>query len=641
MGNNAHGQEVPRALGLLRRRDVCYGGGEVEAERGEVRHGRTGEDASDVCREPGLDDDRVESGKCFQDSGEKDIEVAGKDSPTVFVRLKGGDLGEGVLEESTSFQVSEIYVEEEGVLHEVHREDVEDDDSCVVGIQKSKRAIFEELLGDEDELTLSRKQKKQLRRAEAEVRRQNEAYKVSVSEVYSPPRVTAEARRRGMEVGGAYDLQTGYDLKSTNDQARMWSEREEDDPELAVLSPPCTPFSQLQELNFPKMDFAKVVALVGEGLLHWDVACQVAWWQYRRGKTFLLEHPLGSKAWREDSVNELKQRPDVYECIVDMCAYGMQVGNLPNKKPTRFITNSEYLAQELQERCGGGHLHETLMGGLAAKAARYPQGLCSAIVRGLKKQIRATQRRRSEETMKKAADYEITEVFMGRRPRDGLEDFEDLFPEEIEEYRGEKREEQRQRRIEERRLEVAVTEEDKKKVVKLGLRRSSSAVPAKAMQFPRHRDLLWFLSATRPGVAVALDLFYIPDVQNQRSIPVLNMVDMGTVESREPSSVWRAFWAVWARTFGMPQYVAIEEGLEFRGSFSQWCSHFQTVVFRSAARSPWQQGKVERHGGVIKEILAKAREAAVPTSDEELKAVLYECECAKNRFSNRSGFSPR
>lgn len=673
MGNNAHGQEVPGALGLLRWRDVCHGGGEVEAERGEVCHGRTGEDASNVCREPGMDAGRLGPVKCFQDSGEKAIEVAGKDSSTVFVKLRGGDLVEGALEESAYFQVSEIYVEEEGVLHEVHREDVEEDDACVVGIQKSKRAIFEELLGDEEEIALSKKQKKQLRRAEAEVRRQNEAYKVSISEVYSPPRVTAEAQRSGMKVGGAYDLQTGYDLKSTNDQARMWSELEEDDPELTVLSPPCTPFSQLQELNFPKMDFAKVVALVGEGLLHWDVACQVAWWQCMRGKTFLLEHPLGSKAWREDSVNELKQRPDVYECIVDMCAYGMQVGNLPNKKPTRFLTNSKYLAQELQERCGGGHLHETLMGGLAAKAARYPQGLCSAIVRGLKKQIRATQRRRSEETMKKASDYEITEVFMGRRPRDGLEDFEDLFPEDIEEYRGERREEQRQRRNEERRLEAAVTEEDKK-VAKLHVN----------LGHPARDSFLRFLRAGRvreevvrwtakefkcaaceshavpkaprpsvvpksyaPGVAVAMDLFYIPDVQNQRSIPVLNLVDMGTnyqmiemLESREPASVWRAFWAVWARTFGMPQYVAIDEGLEFRGSFSQWCSHFGTIVFRSAARSPWQQGKVERHGGVIKEMIAKAREAAVPTSDEELKAVLYECECAKNRFANRSGFSP-
>ena len=392
-------------------------------------------------------------------------------------------------------------------------------------------------------------------RAEAEKRSQKEVYKVEVSEVYSPPRVTAEARKRGLEVGGAYDLQTGYDLKSAKDKNRMWSELEEDDPELTVLSPPCTPFSQLQELNFPKMDFAKVVALVGDGLEHWGVACQVAWWQYYRQRFFLLEHPMGSKAWSEESVQELMEMPGVHECLVDMCAYGMKVGLELNKKPTRFLTNSEYVAQELQRRCDGGHVHETLMGGKAALAAGYPPELCAAIVRGLKKEMRAKQRKSEGESLKKAADYEVIEVFMGRRPLDGLEDFEDLFPEEIEEYREEKKEEGRRKREEVRRLEAAVTEDDQKKVAKLHVNLGHPARDSflRFLRAGRVREEIvkWVAKSFRcdaceshaipkaprpsivpkcykPGVAVALDLFYIPDVQNQRSIPVLNVVDMGT-----------------------------------------------------------------------------------------------------------------
>lgn len=31
-----------------------------------------------------------------------------------------------------------------------------------------------------------------------------------------------------------------------------------------------------------------------------------------------------------------------------------------------------------------------------------------------------------------------------------------------------------------------------------------------------------------PGVAVGIDLFYIPDIHNQKSIPILNVVDLGT-----------------------------------------------------------------------------------------------------------------
>ena len=374
------------------------------------------------------------------------------------MRMRGEDLKREALEESAHFEVAAIYVEEEGTLHEVLKEDLEEDDSCVVQIRQSKKAVYEDVFDEGSEVALSKKKKKQLRRAEAEMRAkaekrsQKEVYKVEVSEVYSPPRVTAEAQKRGLEVGGAYDLQTGYDLKSTKDKNRMWSELEEDDPELTVLSPPCTPFSQLQELNFPKMDLAKVVALVGDGLEHWGVACQVAWWQYYRQRFFLLEHPMGSKAWSEESVQELMKMPGVHECLVDMCAYGMKVGLELNKKPTRFLTNSEYIAQELQRRCDGGHVHEALMGGKAALAARYPPELCAAIVRGLKKEMRAKQRKSEGESLKKTADYEVIEVFMGRRPLDGLEDFEDLFPEEIEEYREEKKEEGRRKREEARRF---------------------------------------------------------------------------------------------------------------------------------------------------------------------------------------------
>ena len=67
-------------------------------------------------------------------------------------------------------------------------------------------------------------------------------------------------------------------------------------------------------------------------------------------------------------------------------------------------------------------------------------------------------------------------------------------------------------------------------------------------------------------------------------------------------------------------------------------SHIFT--FRIAARAPWQQGRVEGHGGLLKELIDKCRAELPPTSMTELVLILRECECAKNRFSNRSGFSP-
>eukprot|EP00435_Cladocopium_sp_Y103_P017308 s4252_g4.t1 len=90
----------------------------------------------------------------------------------------------------------------------------------------------------------------------------------------------------------------------------------------------------------------------------------------------------------------------------------------------------------------------------------------------------------------------------------------------------------------------------------------------------------------------------------------------------------------------MPQFVAIDEGREFRAGFAELCANAGTVVVRTAARAPWQNGRVERHGGIIKTMIEKSREEMPPDDLRDLAQILYACECAKNRFSNRSGFSP-
>lgn len=150
-----------------------------------------------------------------------------------------------------------------------------------------------------------------------------------------------------------------------------------------------------------------------------------------------------------------------------------------------------------------------------------------------------------------------------------------------------------------------------------------------------------------PGVAVGLDLFFIPDLLNQKSIPILNVVDMGTnyqvvefLRNKDPKEIWFQFWRSWARTFGLPQFIVIDEGREFRSGFAELCANAGTVVVRTAARAPWQNGRVERHGGLIKSMIEKSREEMPPEDLRDLAQILYACECAKNRFSNRSGFSP-
>ena len=78
----------------------------------------------------------------------------------------------------------------------------------------------------------------------------------------------------------------------------------------------------------------------------------------------------------------------------DQCMYGLKTrGSNTNKevhakKPTKFMTNSRALGQELSRRCDGKHDHQCLVDGRARAASKYPPGLCKAICRGIVKRMR-------------------------------------------------------------------------------------------------------------------------------------------------------------------------------------------------------------------------------------------------------------
>ena len=57
------------------------------------------------------------------------------------------------------------------------------------------------------------------------------------------------------------------------------------------------------------------------------------------------------------------------------------------KKPTRWLTNSPWLAEGLERHCPGTHTHEHLLGGRAKGAQVYPPQLCKAIVAAFSKQL--------------------------------------------------------------------------------------------------------------------------------------------------------------------------------------------------------------------------------------------------------------
>ena len=96
-------------------------------------------------------------------------------------------------------------------------------------------------------------------------------------------------------------------------------------------------------------------------------------------------------------MEEFAARDDVYVITTDQCAFGLRardsLGWALVKKPTKFITNSWYIAKNLNRRCRGGHRHSETVGQgerLMRVIERYPVALVNAVLRGLRQEAIAS-----------------------------------------------------------------------------------------------------------------------------------------------------------------------------------------------------------------------------------------------------------
>ena len=154
----------------------------------------------------------------------------------------------------------------------------------------------------------------------------------------------------------------------------------------------CSAFSQLQGLNYAKMNKEDVERVIAYGTVHLDFCIELYKMQHENGVYFLHEHPHGASSWHNRKMLELLNTPGVHRIKSHMCAFGMydydhQGGGLV-KKPTGFMTNSIKLTEILEKDCSGDHRHVVLLGGGRARRAQvYPNGLCRRIIIGLRNQM--------------------------------------------------------------------------------------------------------------------------------------------------------------------------------------------------------------------------------------------------------------
>ncbi len=242
-------------------------------------------------------------------------------------------------------------------------------------------------------------------------------FKAMISEIYSPPRVTAELRRRPRRhllPGFAFDLtvcdpDTGepwdFTKRSCRDKARHLLRQQR--PFLLIGSPACTAFSTWQYLNERRVkDPSKLRRQKVAAKLHLDFVVSLYVEQVQAGGYFLHEHPQWATSWQLPTVRELLDVDGVERIHADQCQFGAEVQRggqkgWPSLKPSGFMSNAPKILEALGRRCTGkngacsrpaGGRHVTLEGQLTRDSQQYPRALCQAMLRGATAQLRHDRR---------------------------------------------------------------------------------------------------------------------------------------------------------------------------------------------------------------------------------------------------------
>ena len=146
-------------------------------------------------------------------------------------------------------------------------------------------------------------------------------------------------------------------------------------------------FSALQTLyNKNKMEKSVWNHRMGEAVVMWNYALEVAELQVKKNRGFVLEHPSSASSWKESKVDDVLSLPGVKLISFDQCRFGLKspMGK-PMRKATRFLTNMDSVVVRFAgRRCLCAEPHREIQGSEAGhRLSVYAQSYPPMLVQGL------------------------------------------------------------------------------------------------------------------------------------------------------------------------------------------------------------------------------------------------------------------
>ena len=509
--------------------------------------------------------------------------------------------------------------------------------------------------------------------------------------------LTALAVGYGMPVAQPIDLQLdGGNLLDPKVRKQVWEQIEYEDPFLTAIAPVCAPWSSWQFVNFAKND-ATAQKIMAERRLWYPVVEWIAKLVRRRtekGRHVVLENPWLSLRWKLRCIEKLygMEHPvtgELLEAIyLDQCQFGLSDldTGLPHRKPTGMLSASRFIKEELAKTCPGGHEHQHLEGGRRTRlAAKWPEQLCKSILKGAFRELQELNC-----SVVFAAEGELEEMeefgtldaihgsedlgeldFVAADPRElrreeGLEESAPVSREEEAQpiFEKERRKKwlaiDRRKRLAIRRLHHMTGHASNEAMIRM--LRAAGAAPEVVSACRHFRCQACCEKKTpSPPRAVAIpppykfnyqlscDAFEIVDNAGAKPT-VLSLVDSGTKfhvagrvapggtpSSKSCANFINASWLSWA---GPPRYFACDQGVHNKGQVSSLMRALGVEIKQAGAQSPWQIGRTERQGGILKAMLKRMIAEHQIEGEFGISAAINQATSVKNSNYNHAGYVP-
>ena len=148
---------------------------------------------------------------------------------------------------------------------------------------------------------------------------------------------------------------------------------------------------------------------------------------------------------------------------------------------------------------------------------------------------------------------------------------------------------------------------------------------------------------------VSGDCFEVQDSVGNRHT-ILSLICVGTLYHQAfwvaPGGVPKsqicaeAFLQGWLQPFGAPQIFTCDRGVHNQGRFRDLLRIHGIQLRYAGLEAPFQIGRTERQGGILKDIIKSAVEEQQIIGVQDMKMLVMECAMVKNTRLNHHGFSP-